>query len=110
MKSVHYSTGQTPAMLRKGWTPRLPADTLRKDFLKIHPTASSFNIMLYKVKHHEKQRINDYFEYSKQNSNEVPDLKVGDLVLVSTLNFPNIKGLRKLKYSYLETFVIVSLH
>ncbi|MBW0580381.1 hypothetical protein O181_120096 [Austropuccinia psidii MF-1] len=28
--SVHSSTGQTPAMLEKGWNPRLPADTLRK--------------------------------------------------------------------------------
>ncbi|MBW0493553.1 hypothetical protein O181_033268 [Austropuccinia psidii MF-1] len=28
--SRHSSTGQTPAMLEKGWNPRLPADTLRK--------------------------------------------------------------------------------
>ncbi|MBW0558700.1 hypothetical protein O181_098415 [Austropuccinia psidii MF-1] len=53
--SVHSSTGQTPAMLEKGWNPRLPADTLRKDLIDIHPTASSFNIMLDKVKHHAKQ-------------------------------------------------------
>ncbi|MBW0580224.1 hypothetical protein O181_119939, partial [Austropuccinia psidii MF-1] len=53
--SVHSSTGQTPAMLEKGWNPRLPADTLRKDLIDIHPTASSFKIMLDKVKHHAKQ-------------------------------------------------------
>ncbi|MBW0587723.1 hypothetical protein O181_127438 [Austropuccinia psidii MF-1] len=53
--SVHSSTGQTPAMLEKGWNPRLPADTLRKDFIDIHPTASRFNIMLDKVKHHAKK-------------------------------------------------------
>ncbi|MBW0505622.1 hypothetical protein O181_045337 [Austropuccinia psidii MF-1] len=38
--SVHSSTDQTPAMLEKGWNPRLPADTLRKDLVDIHPTAS----------------------------------------------------------------------
>ncbi|MBW0521757.1 hypothetical protein O181_061472 [Austropuccinia psidii MF-1] len=37
--SVHYSTGQTPAMLEKGWNPRLPEDTLRKDLIEIPPTA-----------------------------------------------------------------------
>ncbi|MBW0558730.1 hypothetical protein O181_098445 [Austropuccinia psidii MF-1] len=31
--SVHSSTGQTPAMLEKGWNPRLPEDTLRKDLI-----------------------------------------------------------------------------
>ncbi|MBW0549076.1 hypothetical protein O181_088791 [Austropuccinia psidii MF-1] len=28
--SVHSSTGQTPAILEKGWNQRLPEDTLRK--------------------------------------------------------------------------------
>ncbi|MBW0467233.1 hypothetical protein O181_006948 [Austropuccinia psidii MF-1] len=53
--SVHSSTGQTPAMLQKGWNPRLPSDTPRKDLLDIHPIASSFKIILDKVKHHPKQ-------------------------------------------------------
>ncbi|MBW0528990.1 hypothetical protein O181_068705 [Austropuccinia psidii MF-1] len=53
--SVHSSTGQTPAMLEKGWNPRFPADTLRKDLIDIHPTASILKIMLDKVKHHAKQ-------------------------------------------------------
>ncbi|MBW0571227.1 hypothetical protein O181_110942 [Austropuccinia psidii MF-1] len=111
--SVHSSTGQTPAMLEKGWNPRLPADTLRKDLIDIHPTASSFKIMLDKVKHHAKQSMNDAFDYAKQKwdkSHKVPDFKVGDLVLVSTLNFNNIKGPKKLKYSYVGPFVIVALH
>ncbi|MBW0505469.1 hypothetical protein O181_045184 [Austropuccinia psidii MF-1] len=90
-------------MLEKRWNPRLPEDTLRKDFIHIHPTAFSFKIMLDKVKHNAKQRINDAFDYAKQKwykSHKVPDFKVGDLVLVSTFNFNNIKGPRKLKYSY----------
>ncbi|MBW0472639.1 hypothetical protein O181_012354 [Austropuccinia psidii MF-1] len=100
-------------MLEKGWNPRHPADTLRKDLIDIHPTASSFNISLDKVKHNEKQSMNDDFEYEKQKwdkSHKVPDFKVGDLVLVSTLNFNNIKGPKKLEYSYVGPFVIVSFH
>ncbi|MBW0502932.1 hypothetical protein O181_042647 [Austropuccinia psidii MF-1] len=111
--SVHSSTGQAPAMLEKGWNPRLPADKLRKYLIEIHPTASSFKVMLDKVKHHSKQSLNDAFEYAKKKwdkSHKVPDFKVGDLVLVSTLNFDNIKGPKQLKDSYVGPFIIVSLH
>ncbi|MBW0538927.1 hypothetical protein O181_078642 [Austropuccinia psidii MF-1] len=90
-------------MLEKGWNPRLPEDRLRKYLIEIHPTASSFKKMLDKVKHHAKHSMNDAFDYAKQKrdkSNKVPDFKVGDLVLVSTLNFNNIKGPKKLKDSY----------
>ncbi|MBW0476407.1 hypothetical protein O181_016122 [Austropuccinia psidii MF-1] len=111
--SVHSSTGQTPAMLEKGWNPRLPADTLRKDLIDIHPTASSFKIISDKVKHHAKQSMTDAFDYAKQKwvkSHKVPDFNVVDLVLVSTLNFHNIKGPKKLEDSYVGPFVIVELH
>ncbi|MBW0489527.1 hypothetical protein O181_029242 [Austropuccinia psidii MF-1] len=111
--SVHSFTGQTPAMLEKVWNPRLPTDTLWKYFIDITPTASSFKIILDKVKHHEKQRIDDAFDYTKQKwdkNHKVPDFKVGDLVLVSTFNFNNIKGPKKLKDSYIGPFVIVALH
>ncbi|MBW0494104.1 hypothetical protein O181_033819 [Austropuccinia psidii MF-1] len=47
--SVHSSTGQTPSLLEKVCNRRLPADTLRKDLVYIHPTASSFKMMLDKV-------------------------------------------------------------
>ncbi|MBW0536218.1 hypothetical protein O181_075933 [Austropuccinia psidii MF-1] len=100
-------------MLEKGWNPRLPADTLRKDLIEMQTTASSFKIILDKVKNHAKKSMNDAVDYAKQkweNSHKVPDFKVGDLVLVSTLNFDNIKGPNKLKDSYVEPFVIVSLH
>ncbi|MBW0577277.1 hypothetical protein O181_116992 [Austropuccinia psidii MF-1] len=84
--SVHSSTGQTPAIFKM-----IPA----------------------KVKNHAKQSINDAFAYAKQKwdkSHKAPDFKVGDLFLVSTLNFNNIKGPKKLKYSYVGPFVIFSLH
>ncbi|MBW0585663.1 hypothetical protein O181_125378 [Austropuccinia psidii MF-1] len=57
--------------------------------------------------------MNDTFDHAKQNwenSHKVPDLKVGDLVVVSTLNFNNIKGPNKLKYSDVGPFFVVSLH
>ncbi|MBW0512628.1 hypothetical protein O181_052343 [Austropuccinia psidii MF-1] len=70
------------------------------------------DIMLVKVKHHAKQSMNDAFDYAKQKwdkSHKVPDFKVGDLALVSTLNFNKIKGPNKLKDSYVGPFVIVAL-
>ncbi|MBW0583998.1 hypothetical protein O181_123713 [Austropuccinia psidii MF-1] len=57
--------------------------------------------------------MNEAFDYAKHKwdkSHKVPDFKVGDLVLVSTLNFNNIKGPKKLKDSYVGPFVIVALH
>ncbi|MBW0485320.1 hypothetical protein O181_025035 [Austropuccinia psidii MF-1] len=57
--------------------------------------------------------MNDAFDYAKQKwdkSHKVPDFKVGDLVLASTLSFHIIKGPKKLKYSYVGAFVIVSFH
>ncbi|MBW0530808.1 hypothetical protein O181_070523 [Austropuccinia psidii MF-1] len=111
--SVHSSTGETPAMLVKGRNPRLPAETLRKDSIGIHPTASSFRMMLDKVKHHAKKSMDNAFEYEKQKwdkSHKEPEFKIGDLVLLSTLNFDSIKGPKKLKDSYLGPFAIVSLH
>ncbi|MBW0562265.1 hypothetical protein O181_101980 [Austropuccinia psidii MF-1] len=64
--SIHASTGKTPAMLEKGWNPKLPVDTLKKDLVDIHPNYSSFELLLNEVRHHSKQSINDAFEYSKQ--------------------------------------------
>ncbi|MBW0569856.1 hypothetical protein O181_109571 [Austropuccinia psidii MF-1] len=64
--SIHASTGKTPAMLEKGWNPKLPVDTLKKDLVDIHPTASSFKLFLDKVRHHANQSMNDAFEDVKQ--------------------------------------------
>ncbi|MBW0482541.1 hypothetical protein O181_022256 [Austropuccinia psidii MF-1] len=111
--SVHSSTGPTPAILEKGWDASIPAVTLRKDLIDFNISASSFKLMLDKVKHYAKQIINDAFDYVKQKwdkSHRVPDLRVEELVLVSTFNFNNIKGPKKLKDPYLEPFVIISLH
>ncbi|MBW0571774.1 hypothetical protein O181_111489 [Austropuccinia psidii MF-1] len=82
-------------MLEKGWNPRLPADTLRKDLIEIHPTASSFKIML---------------DRKWDKSHKVPDFKIAYLVLASTFNYNNIKGPKKLKYSYVGPFFDFALH
>ncbi|MBW0566189.1 hypothetical protein O181_105904 [Austropuccinia psidii MF-1] len=99
--SIHSSTGKTSAMLEKGCNPRLPYDTLKKDLVDIHPTASSFISMLDKTRHHANRFMQDFFQYAKERwdkSHQPPDFKIGDLVLVSTSNFNNIKGPKKLKY------------
>ncbi|MBW0569014.1 hypothetical protein O181_108729 [Austropuccinia psidii MF-1] len=64
--SIHASTGKTTAMLEQGCNPELPVDTLKKDLVDIHTTASGFRLLLDKVRHHANQSMNDAFEYAKQ--------------------------------------------
>ncbi|MBW0494395.1 hypothetical protein O181_034110 [Austropuccinia psidii MF-1] len=71
-------------MLEEGWNPRLPYDTLKKDLVDIHPTESSFKLILDKARHHANR--------------------------LSTLNLNNIKGPKKLKDSFSGPFPIKSLH
>ncbi|MBW0505150.1 hypothetical protein O181_044865 [Austropuccinia psidii MF-1] len=111
--SIHTSRSKTPAMLEKGWNPKPPVDTLKKDLVEIHPIASIFKLLLNKVRHHAKKGMTDAFEYAKQKwdkSHKSPEFKVGDLILVSTLNFKNIKGPKKLKDSFSGPFIIKALH
>ncbi|MBW0586774.1 hypothetical protein O181_126489 [Austropuccinia psidii MF-1] len=57
--------------------------------------------------------MDDAFEYSKQKwdkSHKTPEFKVGELILVSTLNFNNIRDPKKLRDSFAGPFIIKSLH
>ncbi|MBW0521730.1 hypothetical protein O181_061445 [Austropuccinia psidii MF-1] len=57
--------------------------------------------------------MNDAFENSKQKwdkRHKTPELKVGELKLVSTLNFNNIRGPKKLKDSFEEQFIIKAFY
>jgi hypothetical protein len=57
--------------------------------------------------------MNDSHEYNKQRwdkSHKEPNFKIGDMVLVSTINFNNIKGPHKLKNAFAGPFVIRALH
>ncbi|MBW0500839.1 hypothetical protein O181_040554 [Austropuccinia psidii MF-1] len=111
--SIHTSTNKTPAILEKGWNPKLPHDSLRNYFLGIHPTASSFKGILDKPRKHKIRCIEDSFSYSKDKWDKYhtpPDFKVGYLVFVSTNNFHNIKGLKRLKDTFVGPFFINALH
>ncbi|MBW0579620.1 hypothetical protein O181_119335 [Austropuccinia psidii MF-1] len=111
--SIHSSNGKTPQILEKGWNPRLPYDTLKKDLVDIHPTASSFKIMLDKPRHHANRCMQDSLKYEKERwdkSHKPPEFKIADLVLVSTLNFNNIRGPNKWKDSFSGQFMIKALH
>ncbi|MBW0546925.1 hypothetical protein O181_086640 [Austropuccinia psidii MF-1] len=44
--SMNTSANQTPAIIERGWNPKLPPDSLRKELVEIHPTAASFKGML----------------------------------------------------------------
>ncbi|MBW0543236.1 hypothetical protein O181_082951 [Austropuccinia psidii MF-1] len=57
--------------------------------------------------------MEDSFAYAKDKwdeSHATPDFKVGDLVLVSTTNFNNIKGCKRLKDSFAGHFFMKYLH
>ncbi|MBW0474395.1 hypothetical protein O181_014110 [Austropuccinia psidii MF-1] len=93
--SIHASTGKTPAMLEEGCNPKLPVDALRKDLFDIHQYSLIFKLFLDKVGNHVNKRMTDAFEYAKKKwdeSHKTPEIKVGDLILVSILNLNNIKG------------------
>ncbi|MBW0543020.1 hypothetical protein O181_082735 [Austropuccinia psidii MF-1] len=70
--SIHASTGKTPAMLEKGWNPKITIDTLKKDLVDIHPTSSIFKFFLDKVRHNADQSMNYSFEYAKQKWDKKP--------------------------------------
>ncbi|MBW0505660.1 hypothetical protein O181_045375 [Austropuccinia psidii MF-1] len=84
---IHASAGKTSAMLENGWT--------------------------LNFQHNARKSVNDAFEYAKpkwDKSNKNPGFKVGDLILVSTLNVHNIKGPKKLKHSFSGPFIMKALH
>ncbi|MBW0505576.1 hypothetical protein O181_045291 [Austropuccinia psidii MF-1] len=106
-KFINASTNQTPSIIEKGWNPELPQDSLWKDLVEIHPTAGSFKGILEKSRKHSIQCREDSFAYAKykwDKSHATPDFKVGDLVLVSTTKFNNIKGCNNLKDSFSGPF------
>ncbi|MBW0527055.1 hypothetical protein O181_066770 [Austropuccinia psidii MF-1] len=111
--SIHASTNETPAILEKGWNAKLPQHFLRKYLVEIHPTASSFKGMLDRARKHVVRCMEDSFPYAKDKldkSHATPYFKVRDLVVVSTTNFNNIKGCKKINESFAGPFVIKDLH
>ncbi|MBW0568008.1 hypothetical protein O181_107723 [Austropuccinia psidii MF-1] len=69
--------------------------------------------MLDKERHHANRCMQDSFKYEKERwdkSHKPPEFKIGDLVLLSTLNFDNSKGPKKLKDFFSGPFMIKALH
>ncbi|MBW0500036.1 hypothetical protein O181_039751 [Austropuccinia psidii MF-1] len=69
--------------------------------------------MLDKARHHANRCMQDSFKYAKEiwdKSHKPPDFKIGDFILVSTLNISNIKGPKKLKDCFAGPFMIKELH
>ncbi|MBW0462390.1 hypothetical protein O181_002105 [Austropuccinia psidii MF-1] len=100
-------------MLERGWNPILPYDTLKNDIVDINSTEISFKIMLDKARHHANRCMQDFFKNEKRRWDKIhktPGLKVGDLVLISTLNLNNMKVQKKLKHSFAGPFIIKELH
>ncbi|MBW0554955.1 hypothetical protein O181_094670 [Austropuccinia psidii MF-1] len=110
--SQHSITGKTPAMVEKWWNPLLPVDHLKKNPLTIHPTAKDFHEMWKRACDTAAKSISEAIEYNNQRwdkSHMEPDFKEGDQVLVSTLNFNNLKGPNKMRDSFVGPFTIIKL-
>ncbi|MBW0582786.1 hypothetical protein O181_122501, partial [Austropuccinia psidii MF-1] len=93
--SQQSTTGKTPALVEKGWNLLFPVDHLKKNLLTIHPTANDFHEMWRRACDTAAKFIAEAKEYNKQRWNKShmePDFKEGDQILVSTLNFNNLKG------------------
>ena len=111
--SKHSSSHEIPYVLERGWIPRMPKDTLNDKLPHIHPTALDFKKMLDITHNHAKKCVDDAVEYNKtrwDKSHKEPDFKIGDKVLLSTVNFNNLGGNKKLKPSYVGPFTIKQLH
>ncbi|MBW0588195.1 hypothetical protein O181_127910 [Austropuccinia psidii MF-1] len=109
--SQHSTSGKTPALVEKGWNPLLPVDHL-KNLLTIHPTAKALHDMWNSACDTAAKCIAEEKEYNKQKwdkSHMEPDFKEGDQVLVSTLSFINLKGPKKMRYSFVGPFTIIHL-
>ncbi|MBW0539028.1 hypothetical protein O181_078743 [Austropuccinia psidii MF-1] len=108
--SQHYSTGRIPALVEKGWNPLLPVDHLKKNLLTIHPTAKDFHEMWKRACETAAKYIAGATDYNKHRWDKAhmePDFKEGDQVLVSTLNFNNLKGPKKMRDSFVGPFTII---
>jgi hypothetical protein len=111
--SIHSSTGKTPAMLERGWTPRLPQHLINDKIIDIHPTAKKYAQMFEKTKKHAEDCIELAAQYNKERwdkSHKEPEFKIGDKVLVSTVNFNNLSGPQKMRNSFAGPFLIKALH
>ncbi|MBW0508271.1 hypothetical protein O181_047986 [Austropuccinia psidii MF-1] len=93
-------------------TGRKRVDPLKKNLLAIHPTAKDFHGIWRRACDTASKCVAEAQEYNKQRYYKIhmkPDFKEEDPVLVSTLNFNNLKGPKKMRDSFLGPFTIIAL-
>jgi hypothetical protein len=111
--SKHSTTKEAPYFLERGWIPRLLKDNINNKLPNVHPTASDFNSMLDITHAHANRFVQEEVEYNKQRwdkGHREPEFKIGDKILLSTVNFNNLGGNKKLKPSFVGPFTIVKIH
>ncbi|KAI7934561.1 hypothetical protein MJO28_016988 [Puccinia striiformis f. sp. tritici] len=111
--SKHSSSQEAPYVLERGWIPRMPRNTLNDQLPHVHPTALDFKKMLDLTNQHAEKCVQESVEYNKNRwdkTHREPEFKIGDKVLLSTVNFNNLGGNRKLKPAFVGPFVIKALH
>ncbi|MBW0537813.1 hypothetical protein O181_077528 [Austropuccinia psidii MF-1] len=110
--SQHSTTGKSPSLVEKGWNPLLPVDHLKKNLLTIHATAKDFIDMWKRACDKASKCTAEAKEYKKQKFDKThmePEFYKGDQVVVSTHNFNNLKGPRKMRDSFVGPFTIINL-
>jgi hypothetical protein len=91
----------------------MPKDSINTHLPHVHPTALDFKKMLDAATAHAAECVQQAAEYSKarwDKNHKEPNFKIGDLVLLSTVNFNNLGGNKKLKPSFVGPFPIKALH
>ncbi|MBW0536369.1 hypothetical protein O181_076084 [Austropuccinia psidii MF-1] len=109
----HSTTGETHAVVEKGWNCLLPVDHLKENLLNIHPTGRDFHNMWKRAFDTAAKCIAEAKEYNKQRWDRrhmEPDFKEGDQVLVSKLSFNNLKGPKKMRDSFVGPLTIIRKH
>ncbi|MBW0470398.1 hypothetical protein O181_010113 [Austropuccinia psidii MF-1] len=85
---------------------------LKKNLLTINPKAKHFHDLWKKACDTASKCIAEAKDYNKQKYDRTcmePDIKLGDQVLVSTLEFNNFKGPKEMTDSFLGPFTIIKL-
>ena len=111
--SKHSVTGKIPFELERGWIPTMPVTAVLSKTVHLHPTSESFFEMMQKAEKNAQECIKQAVEYNKarwDKTHKEADIKVGDQVLISTINFNNMEGPKKLRDSFIGPFIVKSFH
>jgi hypothetical protein len=111
--SIHSTTGKAPVLLEKGWIPNLPKDFIKQEQVDIHPTSGTYAKMFESARKHAEQCIIEPTNHNKERwdrTHREPEFKIGDQFLISTANFTNLTGPKKMRDSFAGPFVVKALH